>query len=357
MKGELMTGRFIVAGRARFVCGLALCFLCAGLATPAPSPAQSAQGDPADISFQVVNATTGQAGTVDRLTIEYLTHVPNPVIDIQPEGPEFTVPEVPIKDIGKYVITAWKSGVPYFWSKRGQALLTETTTLHVFDTSEDRSALVIAGLDFILKKTESLVQLEYMLRVENAARPQVTIVGDPVLELYVPEGARDFDASYNRGSEPTPVTVRQLGSNRVGLVMPLTTGNNQIRLVCRAPWQEGMTIPLGSDLGVQAWNLLASPVNLDIQAFELEPSNDRALPGHLRFRGPSLDAGRRFTMRLQGSIPAGPEEEVFTTEAPAEQESEPSAEEENGPLPFPVFVATPIIVVFIVLLVVRRRRS
>ena len=34
--------------------------------------AQSVQGDPTDLSFEIINATTGEPGTVERMTIEYV---------------------------------------------------------------------------------------------------------------------------------------------------------------------------------------------------------------------------------------------------------------------------------------------
>ena len=318
--------------------------------------AQSVQGDPHDLEFNVANITTGQPGTIERLTIQYSTHVLNPVIDVRPEGSSFTIPEVPIKDVGRYIVTAWRDQVPYYWSLRGKEILAGPVALQVFDTTEDRTDLVISGMDLVLRKSDSLVQIEYNLKVANAARPQVTMVGDPVLQLDVPAGAGQFSAVLNRGPEPTDVPVTSLGSERVGLRVPLTTGDNQLRLVFRVPWQEGLTVPVGSDLPIRAWTLLAAPQNLDIQAFELEPDLDNEVPGHLHFRGPALESDRRFELRLGSRVAAGPEEDVFTTEAPAEREKATADAEEKGGRGFPVAIGGAIIVVLIIV-ISRRRRS
>ena len=339
---------------AALLAGLVL--LAGNLLLAGAAVAQSAQGDPHDLAFTVTNATTGQPGTVDRLTIEYSTHVLNPVIDVNPQGSDFTIPAVPIKEIGTYIITAWADEVPYYWQMRGKNMLAEPVVLHVFDTSTDRGDLAITGLDLVLRKSESLVQLEYNMRVENSARPQVTVVGDPVLELFVPAGATDFQATHTRGPGPTPVSVQTLPGGRAGLSLPLTTGSNQIRLVCRLPWQDGLTVPVGANLPIQGWSLLAAPENLDIQAFELEPVTEGKVPGHLHFRGPALEAEREFTLRVGARVASGPQEKVFTTDAPAQRDEAQADAQENVGGGFPVAIYASIIVIIIIVVIARRRR-
>ena len=284
---------------------LLFCLLMAA-AFPNLAAAQSAQGNPEDLEFVILNVTTGEPGTIDRLEIHYSTQRLNPVLDIEPVGSEFTVPSVPIKDIGKYVITAWAEGVPYFWSIRGQQIIDGPITLHVFGTTNNLADVKISGLNLLLRKGESLVNLEYMLKVENSARPQVTVVGIPTLELLVPEGASEFHANYTRGPEPIDIPVSRIGTKKIGLEVPLTTGQNQIRVVCSVPWAEGLVVPVGSSLEVEAWSLLATPENLSIRSTELEPDHSQAIPGYLRFRGPFLEAEREFRIEVRSHIPTGP---------------------------------------------------
>ena len=316
---------------------------------------QSVQGDPADISFHVVNATTNKPGTIDRLELHYLPERPNPVLDVEPEGSSFTIPDVPIKDRGKYILTAWFQGVPYFWSIRGRQILDETLTLHVFDTSGDLAQVSMTGLNLLLRKRESLVDLEYMLKIDNAARPQVTGTGSPTVERNVPAGATGFQAHYTRGPDPIDVPVRSLGAGRVGLDVPLTTGQNQIRFTCRVAWQEGLEVPVGSNLPVDAWSLLATPENLDIRSFDLSVDRGQDLPGFLRFIGQPLDANPDYRFQVNSRIVAGQAEEVFTTEAPAEEDEDEASEGENDGGGFPFLVLVPIFVVLIIILA--RRRS
>jgi hypothetical protein len=327
--------------------------LLSGLAMTATG--QSVQGDPADISFKIINATTGEAGTIDRLEIHYLTERPNPVLDVEPEGSSFTIPDVPIKDRGKYILTAWYQDVPYFWSIRGRQILDETLTLHVFDTSGDLAQVSMTGLNLLLRKGESVVDLEFMLKIDNAARPQVTVTGSPTVELDVPAGATGFEAHYTRGPSPIDVPVRSLGAGRVGLDVPLTSGQNQVRFTCKVPWQEGLDVPVGSNLPVDAWSLLATPENLDIRSFDLSPDRGQDLPGFLRFIGPSLEADPGFRFEVKSRIAAGQAEEVFTAEVPGDEDEDRDAEEENDDGGFPFLVLVPIFVVLIIILA--RRRS
>ena len=318
--------------------------------------AQSVQGDPADLEFKIINATTGQPGSIDRLEIDHSTMRLDPVLDVQPTGSEFIVPEVPIMDVGGYIVTAWYGGVPYFWSIRGRKLLDGPLTLHVFDTTDSLDDVEISGLNLLIRKGESVVSLEYMIKVENTAQPQATVVGEATVELAVPSGASDFQATYTRGPEPSAVPVSRIGANRIGLAVPLTSGQNQIRVVGTVPWTEGMQILVGSNLAVASWSLLATPENLDIQATELVSDDSQDLPGYLRFIGPALERGREFAISIKGRIPSGTPEEVFTTEAPADLAQTAGKEKEKGGNYFPLILLVPIIVI-LTTIAVRKRRS
>ena len=313
-----------------------------------------------DLKFEVVNATTGEPGRVDRLEIAYFGAVLDRVLDVQPDGARFELPRVPIRESRPYLVTAWYRDVPYFWKLRGSKLIEGVTTLHVFDTSADLSAATIDGLTLMIKRGESLVDLEYLLNVDNSARPQVTLKDDPgTIELELPAGATQISAEYHRGPEPTPVKVEALGGRYV-LDAPLTSGSNRIRLRATVPWSEGMILPVVFNLPVAAWSLLATPENLDIQAFELEADLDNDIAGHIRLKGPALDAGRRFEIRLAGGAAAGPGEDLFTTEAPADQEAaatdaaQTTADKGSS---FPLVPVLVMLAIVVGLVLVRRRRS
>jgi len=321
--------------------------------------AQAAQGATADLEFAVHDATTGRAGTVDRLTIEYLSARPDLVLDIQPQDTTFTVSEVPIKGEGKYVVTAWKDGVPYYFSRRGSELTAGPVTLNVFDTTTDRSAVRITGMNVFARIEESLLQLEVLLQVSNDASPQATVVGSPgSFGLALPAGLTDVSAEYHRGLEPTPVRTAREGG-LLELAVPLVSGTNKVRLTGTIPWQEGLVLTVGADVPVDAWSLMVAPDWAEVTNLELEPDPSGGAGGYKRFRGPELEAGRVVEVRLgSGRGTAGTTEKVFGSEAAGDSAAAaatpPAPGKKGGGLPLAVIIALAVVVLVLVL---RRRRG
>ena len=332
-----------------------------GLAVLGAAPAGAQQMDQvlADLTFTVVDGTTGEPGTVDRLEIDYFAVASDNVLDVEPEGSTFTLPRVPLFKHRAYLVTAWKGGVPYFWKLRGDKLMDKTNTLHVFDTTDDLAGAAIDGLTLVIKGSESLLRMEYLLTVANTSRPQVTIMRRAgTVELTLPAGAAEVHAEYDRGPEPTPVPVTQLGGGRVALQAPLITGNNRIKLTAMVPWTDELDVPVASNLDIKAWSVLTSPETLDVIGYELENDLDNEIPGHQRFKGPELEAGRQFSFRLSGRPATGPAENLFTTGAPADTEQAAAAgatkaADAGGP-PYLLLLAG-VLVIVIAYALLRRR--
>ena len=327
------------------------------LAAAVPGLAQTAQGEEQDLVFEVNNATTGEGGSVDRMTIDYVTVRPNNLVDFGPDGSTFTVKAVPIKEGGKYIVTVWHQGVPYWWEKRGRELVAGPVTLNVFNVTPGLEGVSFSGLNLVVRRQESLVRLEYMLQILNEATPQVTVMGGrQTIELALPRDASEIVASYTRGPDPTPVTVHFSG-NHSGLLVPLTPGPNQIRLQAVVPWSEGLEIPVGSDIPVTAWSVLASPEWMEVGSSDMEENDSEKVPGFRRFAGFPLDADEVITLRLNsGQQVAGTEEELFTKDAPATQEDDGPVklDDKKGSMLLPlIFVGVLIIVV--IAATVRRR--
>ena len=333
----------------------AVLILSAGLTS---AVAQTAEGQPQDLVFEISNATTGEPGTVDRMTIEYITARRNGVADFEPDGSAFTATDVPIIDNGKYIVTVWKDGVPYWWSKRGHDLVEGPVVLHVFDTVSSLEGVSMSGLNFVVRRQESLLRLEYMMNVTNEIKPQVTVNGSgSTFEIALPHEASEIKATYNRGPDPTDIPVTFSGTT-CRLSVPLTPGQNQIRLEAVVPWNEGMVVPMGSDLPIKDWSVLASPEWLEVGSTDIEENDEKKVQGFRRFVGFPLEGGDTIDLRLNsGEHGAGAEEELFTKEAPAEQDDATAAEAESegGGKPLPLIFMGLLIIVIIV--VVRRRMS
>lgn len=348
----------IISTRSGWTAALAAALILAVAAGAPPAAAQTAEGQPQDLQFEVVNATTSEPGTVDRMTIEYITARRNGVADFEPDGSAFTALGVPVISNGKYIVTVWKGGVPYWWSKRGRELMEGPVVLHVFDNVSGLEGVSLAGMNLVLRHQETLLSLEYMMQVMNEAKPQVTVSGSgATFEIALPDGATEVTASYMRGPDPTDIPVNISGTT-CGLTVPLTPGANQIRIQAVVPWTEGMELPVGSDLPVTAWSVLASPEWLEIGSTDIEENDEGKVEGFRRFVGFPLDAGQIIDLRLDsGEHGAGPEEDLFTRKAPAETDAaaggEPQEKASASRLPL-IFLG---VVIIVILIAVRRRRS
>jgi len=321
--------------------------------------AQSIKGEPADLKFEVINATTGQPGTIERLLIQYSATSLSPILDIQPEGSTFDVMALPVLGRGKYIMTAWCQGVPYYWSLRGNNLLETPVRIHVFDTTTGVDEVALTGLNLLMRKTESLLEMEFMLQIENRARPQISLVGDPYLRLKLPREVKTATLIYGNGPDPQEKELTGLTGGMVALEAPLTSGRNIMRLKTTIAWTEGMEIPISANVPIEAWSLMVTPEGLDIQSFDLEPTDSSEIRGYSRYKGPALEADGSFSFRISSSPGAGAEEDLFTqsTDEVVKTESKPAEKEQEKDKGFPFVVLTPIFIVILVIIVSKRRRS
>lgn len=319
--------------------------------------AQSAEGDPTDITFEIVNATTGEPGKVSRLTIEYMNVRPNKIADQQPSGPSFTAQSIPLINGGTYIVTVWADGVPYWWSKKGRDLKNSPVTLHVFDTTSNSDGLALSGLDVVIKGDGSVLNVEYMIQITNEISPQVTVNGSgSVFALALPMGATEIEAVYMRGPAPMPVDIDQRGS-MVGLSLPVTPGNLQVRLTAMVPFEDGMGYEIGGNIPIRAWALLTAPATLQVDAMGLEENTHEAIPGYRRFSGDALDAGDTFDMRLSMVSGGGPEVDIFTGEAPVEATAaDDQTEEESKPNYLPLILLGGLMIVILAGAARRRKK-
>ena len=342
-------------------CGTAALAVILLFAGTLPAFAQTEAGRPTNLEFVIINATTGQGGMVERMTIDYVTTRHNNVVDIQPPDTTFTEPDVPIVESGKYLITLWRHGVPYWWSKRGREMVAGPITLHVFDAVTSLDGVTVSGLNLVIRRQESLLHLEYMLQIDNQAKPQVTVTGSPsTFELALPAGATEIEAVYTRGPDPMPIEVDYSGSHS-SLAVPLTPGQNLIRLEAVVPWSEGLEIPVGSDLPVTTWSVLASPEWLEVGSTDIEENSHDQVSGFRRFAGFPLESGETVNLRLtSGDHEAGSAEDLFTKDTPSGTEADSSegaadgAEKSRGK-PLPLILM--FFVIIVILVAVRRRRS
>ncbi len=337
--------------------GLLCLLLAAWGATDAA--AQATQGTPSDLRLVVHDATTGLAGTPDRVVIDYVLGTPNTILDMKPAAGEFTAPGVPVKDIGTYIVTVWYQGVPYWWQKRGSDLTGGPVTLDVFSVTTARGNLAIKGLNFVVQHRETTAEIEMLAEVTNLATPQATVFGPgATLELPLPAGSTEVKASYLRGAEPTPVDVSVSGTRAV-LKVPLTPGSTRVRVTAVAPWRDTLEIPIGSDLAIEAWSLLTTPVSVGVEAEGLQAPDEKTVPNYARRPGPAIAAGGSLVVRLSTGTAAGKPEPLFSAPAATgEPAAAAPAAKDTRANRFPLPLAAALVVVIIgALVLVRRGRS
>jgi len=339
---------------------LSVALLLAGIAFTTLGPfckahAQTLEGDPQDVAIRIVDGTTGKPTDAERVTLSYMGTRQDPVLDTKPSGSSFVLRDVPLRERGQYALAVWKEGVPYFFSRSGRALTEEEQVLHVFSTTTDQQDVRITGLNLVIRREETVVYLIYMLQIDNAASPQTTLKDDPgAFHLRLPAGAREVAAEYHRGADPIDVPIADRGNGRWDLDMGVVPGNNRVQVEALVPWREGLEIPVGSDLAIDAWSILATPEWLEIDNRDLEPDPDATRSDMKRMVGRPLGPGRDFSFILRsGEVTADETEDVFATEAPAAAEPEPVAEEGANWLPV---VGAAMLGIAVIVVLARRRR-
>jgi len=341
---------------------LGIAMICGLVPEPwtASARAQTRDGFDASVTFRVFNATTQGPGAVDRLTIDYMTFRLNRILDTHPSGSTFTLEGVPLKDAGHYIVTAWWRDVPYWFEYRGGKMVGDTLTVNVFDATDDLQGVSQTGLNLVVHRRGELLDLEYLLQFNNATSPQRTVLADDrTLELAIPAGASNPEATYTRGPEPTPIAVAAR-SDRLLLAAPLTWGKNTIRVTVQLPWAENLELPVGLNFPLESWSLLLSPDWLEAVGAGLEPAQSADFPGYARYHGPPVDAGRTLSVRLTGpDTQTGPKGNLFAAgEDSAATTTTPGDSESSGQgIGVPVRLVLVLALFALILLFVASRRS
>jgi hypothetical protein len=297
-----------------------------------------------------MNATTGEPGTISKMTIDFVTVRPNRVIDLSQPGSQFTARAVPIVPSAEYIITVYADGVPYWWSKRGRELTAGPVVLHVFDTAPGPEGLTISGMDVILHHDGSVLKLQYMLQVRNDLKPQATVAGSGAsFALALPGNAQEVEAVYMRGPDPMPVDVATSG-DMAGLTFPVTPGMNKVRIDAVVPWTEGMEVAVGSNLAVENWSVLASPRGLEVRAFGVRDKSDQEIQGYTSLEAEPIDAGDLVDLTLSHPGPASATiEDLFeATEAAEDQAGGEQEESGGGPNYLPLIFLGGLLIVILV---------
>lgn len=329
---------------------------------PAPpaARAQTQDGFAQPVTLRVLNATSGRPGAVERLTIDYMTARPNTIADVRPSGSVFTLPSVPLRDGGEYIVTAWWQNVPYWYSFRGRQMAADTLTIHVFDTTGDLAAVRVTGMNIVVQRRGELLTLEYLLKLDNATSPQMTVLDSSgTLTLAVPADLDRPEATYRRGPQPTEIPVTSAGAS-LRLAVPLTWGQNTVHLTAAVPWHDGLELPVGLNVPVDQWSLLLSPDVMEATAPDLMPDASADFPGYARYRGPQLEADHPLTIRIAGGPQdAGAQGNLFSAgeDSTAAEDAAAAGQPASGGAGLPLRLILILALAALILLFVANRRT
>ncbi len=262
------------------------------------------------VTVKLVNGTTGKPGDAERVEVREIGFAMRLLASADNVSGDVTFPGVELLNFRPYLAVATRGGVAYRAQLLGQKFLDgEAVTVHVFDQTDALDGVSISGMNVVVRRQASGCELEYILTVENASRPQRTIAADAVpVRLAVPS-LTAATAEVYRGPEPEPVDVATGAGGLVGPRVALAPGAT--RLVLKGFWDAPgpARLEIGASLPVTAWSLMVSPATLAVTAPELS-RDDGDYPGFTRLRGPTLAAGQTVRIELpalsDGVADAGP---------------------------------------------------
>ncbi len=286
---------------ARLAAVLLLGAFACGPAVPA------ARAETGDVHVLVVDGTTGEPGRAASVAILPEAENPEPVAEAVGVEGEAVLAGVELDPAATYLLRAVAEGVNYWARETGGHLLQGGATLYVFQVADRPEAARIDDLNLVLRRGESELRLEAMLTVNNTGSPARTVVPRPSsLELgWPPDASATRVTLMSVPDAPTLEPAPGRTAGRIGLPVVLRPGPSRVRVTATMPYAGRAEIPLGSDLAIARWSVLASPPDLQLEAEGLVPEPTEPADEFRRYAGQALPAGAGGLLIVTGgSAPA-----------------------------------------------------
>ncbi len=250
----------------------------------------------ATMTVRVVDGPSGRPVTAERVLVREPGAVTTTVAEHVDVDGSVTFRDVMLLNFKPYIVTAWVQGVAYHAEQTGQAFLDgKELTVHAFPQTDDVSGLVITGLNVIVRERQNGLGVEWVLQLENRARPQRTVpAGALPVRLALPPGLQGVSVEVGRGPDPLTASVADAGDGLMGVAVDLPPGTARVTVsgFVTAP---RVDLTMAFNLPVEAWSLLAWPALLEVRSFDLERDTSSSDPAFARWRGPTLAPGQRLT--------------------------------------------------------------
>jgi hypothetical protein len=250
------------------------------------------------VTVKLVNGTTGEPGEAERVELREIGFAMRLLASAANVAGEVVFPGVRLLKDRPYLAVALRGAVAYRAQLVGQKFLDgDAITVYVFDQTESLDGVSVSGMNVIVRRQAAGCELEYLLTVENAARPQRTIAAGVLPVRVVVPSLTAAAAEMYRGPEPEPVEIAAGPDGLVGPRIALTPGTT--RVVLKGFWDVPgpARLEIGCSLPVTAWSLMVSPTTLAVLAPDL--SRDAGdYPDFARLRGPALTPGQTVRVDL-----------------------------------------------------------
>jgi len=269
---------------------------------PSTACAQDASNEGGEVVISILNGTTQEPASAEKLIILPETATHRPVAEDFEVSGEVNLGALVLEPSQSYIIEVISDGVSYFARASGRELQSQITPVYIFTTTSALTGVKASGMNLVIRRAETELEIEYLLTVVNESLPQQTVVGDPTsLELALPADVQLGEIEVMRGHTPQAITASS-GSNPgwTGLAVPLPPGTTRLRLVASIPYPEQLVLRVGFNIPVEAWSVLTSPVDLDIRGTDLVPVDAPAESNLRRHTGPALSAGETVLLTLGG---------------------------------------------------------
>ncbi len=309
--------------------GFLFCLLCGGWPPPAGGQ-PSDQPELFDIEITIVNGTDRQPGRAEMVQIAPFASSRRSLAEAHDVNGSVEFPDLQLEMRTQYLLHVVADGIDYYLSRRGESLIREPATIYIFSPTTAIDAVTVTGMNLVVRRQESMLQIEYITTVENRSVPQVSITPDALpLQLAFPAGVSSLKAECLRGPEPKQVGTRSgSGAEFQGLEVALIPGSTQIRVTASVPYGGELTLPVGCSLPVEKWSMLAFPSDLDVINNELEAGVTDNSQSYRRYVGPPLEGGRVLSILIGGG--SGPQvaERVFTQPG-SDQQGDEAGEQDS----------------------------
>ncbi len=252
--------------------------------------AQDAVLDPqtCSVTVKLINGTTGERGAAERVELREIGFAMRLLASAENVAGEVTFPGVELLNFRPYLAVAMNGGVAYRAQAVGQTFLDgEAVTVHVFDQTESLEGVTVSGMNVVVRRQAAGCELEYILTVNNDARPQRTVAAASVPVRLVTPNLEGSSAEVYRGPEPEPAELASGADGLQGPRVALAPGTT--RVVVKGFWDAPGPVRL--EIGLQP------------ARGGLEP---HGLPRHPRRGRAGPEPGRRRIPRVRPSARAGP---------------------------------------------------